>query len=96
MQINEAGLPLSDSAPEGRQEQPSKSASIDASLARAEEALVAGDLSAAADHLEDGVEGTAAADLIGPWARSARGRAAVELSTALLQTHAAALAASLS
>ncbi|KAK9827794.1 hypothetical protein WJX74_002399 [Apatococcus lobatus] len=96
LKMNEAGLPLSDSAPEGRQEQPSKSANIDASLARAEEALVAGDLSAAADRLEDAVKGTAAAVLIGPWARSARGRAAVELSTALLQTHAAALAASLS
>ncbi len=81
---------------EGRQERPTKSATIDAALARAEEALVAGDLSAAADCLEEGVAGTAAADLIAPWAQSARGRAAAELSTALLQTHAAALAASLS
>ena len=89
-------MPLSEAAVEGRQERPTKSASIDAALARAEEALVAGDLSAAADCLEDGVTGTAAADLIGPWARSARGRAAAELSTSLLQTHAAALAASLS
>ena len=57
MQINEAGLPLSDTVLEGRQERPTKSSSIDAALARAEEALVAGDLSTAADCLEEGGDG---------------------------------------
>jgi hypothetical protein len=68
--------------------------SIDGALARVEAALTGGDLLAAADALEAGCAGTAAAPLAATWVAAARSRAAAEQAVRLLQAHAATLAAS--
>lgn len=68
---------------------------IDRRLAAAQQAVVDGELLAAAAELEKAVAGTAAAPVVARWANAVRLRAVAEQSAALLEAHAAAETASL-
>lgn len=70
-------------------------AGVEAAIAVAAEAMAAGELAAAADALEKGAEGTAAAAAVEGWVKDARDRQRVELALSVLRSHTAAVAASL-
>ncbi|DBB18399.1 TPA: hypothetical protein ACH3X3_000050 [Trebouxia sp. C0006] len=69
---------------------------LETRLAQAEACLVSGQLSAAASQLQKVVQGTEAASVVQDWVQAAQARAVAEQTCALLQAHAATLAASLS
>ncbi len=68
---------------------------VSAAKARAQVALASGRLQTAAQELEEAVAGSAAAPVVGDWARSARARAVADQALAMVQAHAMTVAASL-
>lgn len=68
---------------------------VESVIATVEECLANGELSQAANVLEQGVKGSRAEPFVSDWARHARSRVIAEQALALVQAHAIATAAGL-
>lgn len=90
--LERASFPKQVSEKEGASSEESK-ASVDTAVADMLAHLAAGKLLEAADALEVGTKGTAAAASASDWARDARARALADQTVELLQAHACSLAA---
>ncbi|KAL9250567.1 MICOS complex subunit MIC60, mitochondrial-like protein [Drosera capensis] len=68
---------------------------IESVISRVESLLTEGRVAEAADALENGVKGSAAAEIVGEWVRRARNRAITEQALSLVQSYATSISISL-